>query len=291
MRRLEALQGRLGKARLLLAALAIALAWLAGYGHISVLWALAPAVVFAGAVVQHTTVRRRHSRAVRAAAFYRGGLARIHDRRVGGGRQGRRFDDLHHVHAGDLDLFGPGSLFELTCSRAPRARAWESRRWRGGCWHPLRPRRTEYATLASRTCGAGSRCGKTWRRPARMPAPKRRRRTNLAPSPRANLPTRSSCGRSPRTCSRESSASRSSLPRCALSSASSHRAAAAHPARSRGSARSRSSRVAGEPGRAVVRRRAVCLRARGRAGRFRLRDGVVTASNGLALMRAIGLRV
>ena len=59
---------------------------------------------------------RRHpgeQAAERAAAHYRAGIARIEDRWSGRGNPGTRFDDPHHVYAADLDLFGPGNLFEL----------------------------------------------------------------------------------------------------------------------------------------------------------------------------------
>jgi hypothetical protein len=58
-------------------------------------------------------VRRAHVRAERAAAHYRAGTARIEDRWSGHGNPGTRFDDPHHVYGADLDLFGPGNLFEL----------------------------------------------------------------------------------------------------------------------------------------------------------------------------------
>ena len=62
---------------------------------------------------------------MRAADFYRRGLARIEDRWSGTGQRGDRFDDAHHVYGSDLDLFGEGSLFELLC--AVRTRMGEER--------------------------------------------------------------------------------------------------------------------------------------------------------------------
>lgn len=117
MRRLGALQERAGHARLLLAAIVIALAWLSWHAHLlSPLWMLLPVAGFAGAAVYHSTLRSRHTRAFRAAAFHRRGLARIEDRWAGSGRQGSRFGSPHHVYAADLDLFGEGSLYELLCA-------------------------------------------------------------------------------------------------------------------------------------------------------------------------------
>ncbi len=118
---LERLESRLGSARLLLAAAVIAIAWESWHGHsLSPWWLLAPIASFIGVVIYHAGVRRRRSRAQRAAAFYRSGLARIQDRWPGGGRQGERFSDPHHVYAADLDLFGKGGLFELLCAARTR---------------------------------------------------------------------------------------------------------------------------------------------------------------------------
>jgi hypothetical protein len=120
-RRHEALQERVGATRLLLAAIVIALAWLSWGGHrLSPLWILAPAAAFTCAVWYHAILRRRHALVVRAAEFYRRGLARLEDRWAGIGARGERFADMHHVYSADLDLFGEGSLFELLCAARTR---------------------------------------------------------------------------------------------------------------------------------------------------------------------------
>jgi hypothetical protein len=127
---LELRQVRIGTLRLLLAAIEIAVAWLALYAHrLSPLWLIVPAAVFTGAVAYHSVLKRRHSRAARAAAFYRGGLARIQDRWAGRGSGGERFEDIHHVYAADLDLFGKGSLFELICAARTRMGEETLARW------------------------------------------------------------------------------------------------------------------------------------------------------------------
>jgi hypothetical protein len=79
-------------------------------------WLLLGVAAFTVLVLQHQAARRTHSRATRAADFYRRGLSRIEDRWPGTGQQGLRFNDPHHVYAADLDLFGRGSLFELLCT-------------------------------------------------------------------------------------------------------------------------------------------------------------------------------
>ena len=71
---------------------------------------------FAALLVVHARVRRRRARAERVVAFYQRGLARLDGKWAGAGRSGTRFRDPHHPYAGDLDLFGEGSLFELLCA-------------------------------------------------------------------------------------------------------------------------------------------------------------------------------
>ncbi|MBI2825066.1 MAG: DNA mismatch repair protein MutS [Planctomycetia bacterium] len=68
-------------------------------------------------------VLRRWRRASRAAAYYRRGLARLENRWIGRGEDGRRYLTDAHLYAEDLDIFGPGSLFQLLCTaRTPMGR-------------------------------------------------------------------------------------------------------------------------------------------------------------------------
>ncbi len=56
----------------------------------------------------------------RAEAFYERGLARLDGEWAGTGNRGERFVDEEHLYARDLDLFGEGSLFELSCGARTR---------------------------------------------------------------------------------------------------------------------------------------------------------------------------
>lgn len=86
----------------------------------SLLWLLPPLAAFVGLVMWHDRVIQRRTEMERAAAFYQRGLARLEDRWAGGGEPGDRFLDPAHLYAGDLDLFGKGSLFELlSTARTP----------------------------------------------------------------------------------------------------------------------------------------------------------------------------
>ena len=130
MRHLEAVRERVGTARLVLVAIVLVLAWSSWREHwLSALWLLVPVAGFICAVAYHAVLRRRHSRATRAAEFYRRGLARLEDRWAGTGNAGERFGDVHHVYAADLDLFGEGSLFELLCAARTRMGEETLARW------------------------------------------------------------------------------------------------------------------------------------------------------------------
>jgi hypothetical protein len=114
---LDRLYARIGSARLAIAALFLAVAWLC-FGRYAVApsWLALPIAAFAAAVIMHLKVRNRRSRAQRAAAFYRAGLDRLSDQWHGSGRTGGRFDVQHHIYAADLDLFGKDSLYQLLCA-------------------------------------------------------------------------------------------------------------------------------------------------------------------------------
>ena len=76
-------------------------------------WLLLPLAVFIAVAIRHARVLRQKSLAERAVDVYRRGLDRIEDRWIGQGQQAPRADAASSLYATDLDLFGPGSLFEL----------------------------------------------------------------------------------------------------------------------------------------------------------------------------------
>jgi hypothetical protein len=91
--------------------------------------ALVPVIAFVVLVIAHERIIRARKRAESGAAFYERGLGRIDGTWQGKGDQGMEFADDHHPYAGDFDLFGRGSLYELIAiavTRAGRARlaAW-----------------------------------------------------------------------------------------------------------------------------------------------------------------------
>jgi hypothetical protein len=98
---------RISIVRLLLIAAAIAVAFW------NITAALVPVVLFVILVVLHERIIRARKRAENGAAFYERGLGRIDGTWQGKGDAGSDFADDHHPYAGDFDLFGRGSLFEL----------------------------------------------------------------------------------------------------------------------------------------------------------------------------------
>lgn len=109
----ERLHERLSTWRLLVFAVTAFCGWATWEGMFSTGWLLLPCTGFVGLLTWHARVRGVRAKTQRAAGFYRRGIARIEDRWSGQGATGQRFDDLHHVYASDLDLFGHGSLFQL----------------------------------------------------------------------------------------------------------------------------------------------------------------------------------
>jgi hypothetical protein len=91
----------------------LALGWLAlKADRVRAAWLSLPAAAFLTLIVAHDRVIRARERAERAARLYEDRIARIEDRPPPGDGRSQRFADEQHVYANDLDLFGPGSLFE-----------------------------------------------------------------------------------------------------------------------------------------------------------------------------------
>jgi hypothetical protein len=112
--RLEAVHIRLGNLRLFLVLVAAGIAWESFKQHaLSPWWTALPLMLFGGIAICHSRILKARDLAQRAVDFYQNCLARVENRWVGTGQTGERFLDPHHVYAGDLDLFGRGSLFEL----------------------------------------------------------------------------------------------------------------------------------------------------------------------------------
>jgi hypothetical protein len=102
----------LDRSRAAALALVVALAWLAEKERLLPVLLALPAILLVVYLCRRNRVRRLWARAARAAAFYARRLDNLEDRWAGTGEQGARFLEDGHPYAADLDLFGPGSLFE-----------------------------------------------------------------------------------------------------------------------------------------------------------------------------------
>jgi hypothetical protein len=106
-------QDQLVYARLALGAVLVVVAALAlGAETISAVWLIPPAIALAILLAFHPGLERKLQRALRSQAFYTQGIARLENRWSGKGTTGDSLRDPNHVYADDLDIFGPGSLFE-----------------------------------------------------------------------------------------------------------------------------------------------------------------------------------
>jgi hypothetical protein len=106
----------LGYSRLVAVTGAAAVVWLALAGQLSIVWIAVPIAVFAVLAVIHDRLLRMLERRRRAERFFARALARLDGKWAGTGEPGDRYLDPAHPYARDLDLFGPGSLFELLCT-------------------------------------------------------------------------------------------------------------------------------------------------------------------------------
>src|SRR6201995_1009995 len=117
--RLQARERLISITRLVAIALAIILALLAfAANRIDGIWVLLPVAAFIVLVIGHEQVIARPRRLAAAARVCEDGLARLTNAWAGNGIGGSEFADEHHPFAGDLDLFGSGSLYELLCVAA-----------------------------------------------------------------------------------------------------------------------------------------------------------------------------
>ena len=110
----DKLHRRFGNLRLLIVTATLIAAWFSLRNDaFSPWWLLTGPALFLAIAILHASILRKRDCAERSVDFYRKGLARIEDRWAGTGQTGDRIDTHASLYATDLDLFGPGSLFEL----------------------------------------------------------------------------------------------------------------------------------------------------------------------------------
>lgn len=125
-RKLDRKHRMFGNTKVALFLLTAVLAWVALREELfSAAWTALPIAAFVWIAVVHERVIVRRKTALRAVSYYKDGLDRLDGRWAGRGSAGSRFRSSEHPYSEDLDLFGPGSLFELMC--AARTRVGEER--------------------------------------------------------------------------------------------------------------------------------------------------------------------
>lgn len=118
---LDKKSGRIANLRLLVFMTTVAIG-IAAYlvSWFSFAWLIMPVIGFLALMIWHEVVIRIKRKALRAIDFYEKGLSRLNNTWQGNGIGRVDFVPVDHPFASDLDLFGPGSLFELLCT----ARTW-----------------------------------------------------------------------------------------------------------------------------------------------------------------------
>ncbi|HEX4022795.1 MAG TPA: mismatch repair protein [Acidobacteriaceae bacterium] len=107
----------LGFAKLVLfLALIVLCGWLAKFDPTYLFFALIPVLALVFLIVLHERVLRSLRQCNRVIALYERGMARLEDRWAGSGETGEVFLAEAHPYARDLDIFGPGSVFQLLCT-------------------------------------------------------------------------------------------------------------------------------------------------------------------------------
>lgn len=110
-----------GNGRVAVFVIGLVVGYLSLFAHwLSATWLIPLVGLFVVLLFLHESVTRAWYRARRAVAFYDAGLARLSDEWKGKGQPGSRYKDDDHPYAADVDLFGPGSLFELLCTARTR---------------------------------------------------------------------------------------------------------------------------------------------------------------------------
>ncbi len=102
----------LANLRLSLVGVVGVLIWAVSTGRAGAEWFAAPLVVFIALVIWHGSILNGIERSRRARRIYERGMSRIDGTWSGQGADGARFVESA-TFAADLDLFGPGSLFQL----------------------------------------------------------------------------------------------------------------------------------------------------------------------------------
>ena len=126
LKHLETLHQSMGRYRILCFVLICALAYASIGAKLLPESAIGlPLIAFVVLASRHERIIRRLSSTRKSVQLWKLGLDRLDGRWDGRGASGSRFRSSDHPYSEDLNLFGPGSLFELIC--AARTRRGEDR--------------------------------------------------------------------------------------------------------------------------------------------------------------------
>jgi hypothetical protein len=116
------------------------------------LLAAVPGLGFVAAIIAHERCRRALAASRAASRLYEDGLARLDGKWQGTGDQGADLAPKAHLYAADLDLFGPGSLFQFLSAARTAAGRHQLAAWIGGPApvSELRARQAAVAELRAR---------------------------------------------------------------------------------------------------------------------------------------------
>ena len=129
---------------------AVAMAWLVTFGNrLSVVWLYLPAAAFLALLVAHARILNGKDRAERARRLYERGTRRLTGQWMGEGADGAQLLP-DHPFARDLDLVGPGSLFQFLNTARTEAGEAALAEWLAGPAEPreIRARQAAVAELA-----------------------------------------------------------------------------------------------------------------------------------------------
>ncbi|MCH9654486.1 MAG: DNA mismatch repair protein MutS [Planctomycetes bacterium] len=99
------------------------------WGLLSLQWIWLPILAFVMLIILHARCVRRLKQARQAEAYYQTSIDRLNDQWIDVRPTGEEYFDPQHMYAGDLDLLGRGSLFQLICSARTKLGEETLARW------------------------------------------------------------------------------------------------------------------------------------------------------------------
>ena len=114
--RVSSLYRRLWVAFIACVTAAVVVGFLRLMSLLPLVWVLPPLAAAAFAFQSLTRLANDHAHLSKVIRFYETGVARLCGQWQGMGVGGEQYHPKEHLYASDLDLFGPGSLFELLCT-------------------------------------------------------------------------------------------------------------------------------------------------------------------------------